>query len=172
MAHRIRHAMSTEPLRGMLAGRVEVDEAYVGGKPRPGNNEPRKTGRGTKKAAVVALVERGGSVRAFPIERVNARTLKEAVRQNVDRSAMILTDEWAAYQGLGSEFKGGHFTVNHGAGEYWRGGGGTNTVESYFALLKRVVTLSVGLSPARSSSAWNSFLEKMRIAIRYTPFTS
>jgi transposase-like protein len=35
MAHRVRHAMSTEPLKGTLAGRIEVDEAYVGGKPRP-----------------------------------------------------------------------------------------------------------------------------------------
>lgn len=52
---------------------------------------------------------------------------------------MILTDEWAAYRGLGKEFKGGHSTVNHGEGEYWRGGAGTNTVESYFALLKRGV---------------------------------
>lgn len=139
MAHRIRHAMSAEPLKGMLAGRVEIDETYVGGKPRPGNNEGRKSGRGTKKAAVVALVERGGKVRSFPIERVNAATLKGAVRENVERSAMILTDEWASYQGLGKEFKGGHFTVNHGDGEYWRGGAGTNTVESYFALLKRGV---------------------------------
>lgn len=139
MAHRVRHAMSQQPLRGMLAGRVEVDESYVGGKPRAGNNEPRRTGRGTKKAAVVALVERDGKARAFPIERVNAKTLKGAVRENVDRSAMILTDEWPAYRGLHREFRGGHFTVNHGAGEYWRGGAGTNTVESYFALLKRGV---------------------------------
>ncbi len=137
MAHRVRHAMSQEPLKGMLAGRVEVDETYVVGKPRRGNDEPRKSGRGTSKAAVVALVERDGKARAFPIERVNAATLKKAVRDNVDRSAMILTDEWASYQGLGKEFKGGHFTVNHGEREYWRGGAGTNTVEAFFALLKR-----------------------------------
>ncbi len=141
MAHRIRHAMGQEPLKGMLAGRVEVDETYVGGKPRPGNNEVRKPGRGTKKAPVVALVERGegGRVRARPIERVNAKTLKGAVRECVDRKAMILTDEWSAYTGLGDEFKGGHFTVNHGAGEYERGGAHVNTAESYFALLKRGV---------------------------------
>ena len=131
--------MSTEPLRGMLAGRVEVDEAYVGGKPRPGNNERRKSGRGTKKAAVVALVERDGRARMFPIARVDAKTLKGAVRENVDRSAMIMTDEWAAYKGLGKEFKGGHFAVEHGAGEYARGAAHVNTVESLFALLKRGV---------------------------------
>ena len=92
-----------------------------------------------KKTPVVALVERDGKARAFPIERVNAATLKGAVRENVDRSAMIMTDEWASYRGLGTEFEGGHFTVNHGKGEYARDGASTNTVESYFALLKRGV---------------------------------
>ena len=84
MAHRVRYAMSQEPLKGMLAGRVEVDETYVGGKPRPGNNEPRKSGRGTNKAAVVALVERDGRARAFPIERVNAgRSRARFVRTSI-----------------------------------------------------------------------------------------
>lgn len=36
-------------------------------------------------------------------------------------------------------FKGGHKTVNHGEGEFMRGNASTNTVESYFALLKRGV---------------------------------
>lgn len=139
MAHRIRHAMARDPLKGMLAGRVEIDETYVGGKPRKGFGEPSKTGRGTKKVPVVALVERGGKARAMPVERVNAKTLKGAIRENVDRSSMILTDEWAAYRGIGAEFKRGHFAVNHGAGEYARGGAHTNTVESFFALLKRGV---------------------------------
>jgi transposase-like protein len=140
MCHRIRLAMAKEPLKGMLAGQVEVDETYVGGKPRKGSGEPAKTGRGTKKVPVMALVERGGNVRAMPIERVDARTLKGAIRENVDRGAMILTDEWAAYKGIGDEFKRGHFTVNHGAGEYACGGAHTNTAESYFALLKRGIT--------------------------------
>src|SRR5712691_9329087 len=34
LCHRIRHAMSQEPLKGLLKGTVEVDEAYIGGKPR------------------------------------------------------------------------------------------------------------------------------------------
>src|SRR3954447_13370859 len=32
--HRIRECMKLEPMAGMLSGTVEVDEAYVGGKPR------------------------------------------------------------------------------------------------------------------------------------------
>jgi ISXO2-like transposase domain len=139
MTHRVRYAMSQEPLKGMLVGTVEVDETYVGGKPRPGSGLPRRLGRGTRKTPVVALVERGGRARSRPIERVDAKTLKGAVRENVNRQAAIMTDEWRSYQGLDKEFEGGHHMVRHSAGEYWRDGVGTNTVESYFALLKRGV---------------------------------
>jgi transposase-like protein len=138
MAHRIRHAMSKEPLAGLLRGTVTVDETYIGGKPRKQHNQPKaKRGRGTKKVPVVALVERGGRVRAHKIERVNAKTLKDAIRENVDRSATIMTDEWRAYQGIGKEFAGGHHAVNHSKAEYVRGDASTNDAESYFALLKR-----------------------------------
>jgi transposase-like protein len=140
MAHRIRHAMSKEPLAGLLRGTVEVDETYIGGKPRPEAGVPKaKRGRGTKKTPVVALVERGGKVRARKIERVDGATLKAAIRNHVDRSATIMTDEWAAYRGIGTEFDGGHQSVNHGQGEYARGDAYVNTAESYFALLKRGV---------------------------------
>lgn len=138
MAHRIRLAMKEHPLAGLLKGQVEVDETYVGGKPRRDGPKAKK-GRGTKKTPVLVLVERDGRARAKPIERVDGKTLKDAVRESVDRSAMILTDEWGGYQGLHTEFKGGHYTVNHGEGEYERGGAHTNTAESYFALLKRGV---------------------------------
>jgi hypothetical protein len=59
--------------------------------------------------------------------------LKGAIRENVDRKARIMTDQWGAYRGIGKEFEGGHDAVNHGAGEYARADASTNTVESYFA---------------------------------------
>ena len=76
MCHRIREAKKREPLAGLLSGTVEVDETYVGGKPRPEPGQPRnaKRGRGTKKTPVVALVERDGRVRASKVERVNGAT--------------------------------------------------------------------------------------------------
>lgn len=138
MAHRIRHAMNSEPLVGLLKGTVEVDETYVGGKPRKEHGKPKgKRGRGTKKTPVVALVERGGKVRSHVVESVNAKTLKDAIRENVNRSSTIMTDEWKSYRGIGKEFDGGHRTVNHGKGEFVRGDASTNEAESYFALLKR-----------------------------------
>jgi transposase-like protein len=140
MAHRIRHAMSQEPLAGRLKGTVEVDETYIGGKPRQRHGHPKpKKGRGTKKIAVVALVERGGQARAHKIERVDAKTLGKAIRENVDRRSTLMTDQFGSYAEIGSKFDGGHHTVNRGKGEYVRGDASTNEVESYFALLKRGV---------------------------------
>jgi transposase-like protein len=138
LCHRIRHAMSKEPLAGLLRGTVEVDETYVGGKPRQRHGEPRrKKGRGTKKVAVVALVERGGQARAHKVEHVDAKTLGKAIRENVDLRSTLMTDQFGSYAEIGSKFDGGHHTVNHGKGEYVRGDASTNEVESYFALLKR-----------------------------------
>jgi transposase-like protein len=77
-----------------------------------------KRGRGTKKTPVVALVERNGRVRARKTDRVDGQTLKAAIRENVDRKSRIMTDEWAPYRGIGTEFDGGHEFVKHSAGEY------------------------------------------------------
>lgn len=139
MAHRIRHAMSQEPLAGLLKGGVEVDETYIGGKPRKGR-PAGKRGRGTTKPPVVVLVERDGRARARAVERVNAKTLKGAIRENVDHASRIYTDEFSAYWGIGHEFAYGHMRVDHSKGEYAQGEAHTNTAESFFALLKRGIT--------------------------------
>ena len=46
-----------------------------------------------------------------------------------------MTDEWGAYNGLSEKFK--HSVVSHGAGEYVKGNAHTNTIEGFWALLKR-----------------------------------
>ncbi|MGD1146545.1 MAG: IS1595 family transposase [Thermoanaerobaculaceae bacterium] len=137
MAHRIRYAMNAGGMAPLLKGDVEVDETYVGGKPRKGSKHPAKRGRGTKKQPVMALVERNGQVRTHVVPNVSGATLRRMIRASVGRQARILTDEWAGYNGIGKEFDGGHETVNHGNGEYARGDVFTNTAESFFALLKR-----------------------------------
>jgi transposase-like protein len=146
LAHRIRHAMAREPLKGLLGaggGTVETDETWVGGKPRkragkrqPGDSRERPS---PSKTRVVGLVERGGRARAHVIQDLTAPTLKAAVRAHVDPSARLMTDENHAYFGLGNEFAGGHHVVNHSAGEYARGDATTNTVEGFFGFFKRGV---------------------------------
>lgn len=137
LAHRIRFAMKQEPLASMLKGIVEVDETYIGGKSHG------RRGRGAaKKTVVLALVERDGRIKSKPVERVSAKELKGAIRENVDKDAQIMTDEFPSYRGIGREFDGGHRTVNHGRGQYAKGKNfyiNVNSAESYFALLKRGV---------------------------------
>jgi transposase-like protein len=143
LAHRIREAMRCAPLAGMLKGDVQVDETYIGpsraGKRRGPNDPPRKHGRGTTKQPVLALVETSGKVHSLPIARIDGKTLRNAMRDCIDPSSRIITDELPAYPKAAAGFAGGHQTVNHSQGEYVRASDGlhTNTAESYFALLKR-----------------------------------
>jgi len=141
LAHRVRYIMSEEPSTP-FTGTVEVDETYVGGKPRKSDPKPRKRGRGTSKIPVVAVVERGGRVVASPVANVNAANLKGAIRAYCHPSARIVTDELVLYKGIGSEFEGGHRTVNHSSDEYVRTDPDgfkvyTNTAEGFFSLLQR-----------------------------------
>jgi transposase-like protein len=138
--HRIREAMKKEPMASMLQGVVEIDETYVGGKPRKKTGK-HKRGRGTTKAPVMVLVERDGTAKVFPIENVDSKTLKNEIAVNVAKEAIIMTDELSSYQGI-RENAGEHRTVKHGAQEYARLDPDgvnvhTNTAESFFSLLKR-----------------------------------
>lgn len=139
LTHRIRFAMSQENVSNMLKGIVEVDETYIGGKPRKGSGEVNKRGRGTKKAPVLVLVERDGNAVSHPVANVTGKTLKSAIKEVVKKDSTIFTDEWKSYHGIGKSFKGGHKFVNHGIRQYNIGDVNTNTAESYFSLLKRGV---------------------------------
>jgi transposase-like protein len=151
MAHRIRYAMQQPPFTRQLAGTVEVDETYIGGKQRRSNVrqykplDPRKpdtrlrsVGRNTDtKTPVVALVERGGEVRSIRIANVTAETLGGAIRRHVAREAHLRTDSYPSYKLVGREYAS-HETVNH-AEVYVRGDAHTNTAENFFSILKRGV---------------------------------
>jgi len=132
MAHRLRHAMSADSSLP-LAGIVEVDETYVGGKRRHGKRG--RPGESSHKAPVVALVQRGGEARIFPMGRVTTQNLKKALHAHVHPVAHVMTDEFVSYQHATHGYR--HETVKHTDGEYVRGNVHTNTVEGVFSLLKR-----------------------------------
>jgi len=145
LMHRVRAAMAEEP-QGQLGGSVEVDETYVGGKPRKGSAVPHPLRRGYKKGPardfkdrkfpVVAMVERGGRVRAMVPEHVTAANLRSVMEANISPSARLMTDELNPYAAIGQGFAQ-HETVNHSRYEFARGDVTTNTVEGFFSLLKR-----------------------------------
>jgi transposase-like protein len=142
MLHRIRFAMSgsAPTLLGPNGGDVEVDETYVGGKPRyPGQGITGRPGPKSKKPCVMALVERGGSAKVLLGGAVTGKTFKQIVLENVDRSARVLTDEAPQYRGLKKEFARGHAYTKHSSHRYVKPGTDihSNTVESFFAIVKR-----------------------------------
>ncbi len=138
LAHRLREcpiAKKPRPLGGKNKV-VEGDETYIGGKAKN-----KAFGPPPEKAPVFALVERnGGHVRSFHVANVNAETLRPIIVKHASRKSYLMTDESRVYPTIGKEFSG-HGTVNHSADEYVRLGGfiHTNTIESYFAILKRGV---------------------------------
>lgn len=146
MAHRIRWALAQEPIREALKGIVEIDETYVGGKLRvgpqatkPGERPQDRLSATSNKAAVVAVLQRGGSVRSHHVERVTVENLRPIVDEMVAEDAHLMTDTSTVLASAGSERK--HSKVNHTAKEYSRVEDGTcvttNSVEGYFAILKR-----------------------------------
>jgi len=148
MAHRIRYAMTQEPLSSKLTGVVEIDEVYIGGRLRVGPlSEVRKPGERPKdrvsnrsnKAPVVSVLQRGGRVQSIHMERVTGENLRPVIDQMVDESAHVMTDTATVLKFTGTVRK--HSQVNHTAGEYVRKENGvkvtTNAVEGYFANLRR-----------------------------------
>jgi transposase-like protein len=140
---RIRHGVGSDNAR-KLTGTVEVDETYVGGKPRyrrTRHEQKGRSGRGTDKAAVLGMVERGGDVRFRMMDRLTSERLREVIAENADLTCRIITDELTQYRRLGMEFEGGHAFVKHSAGEYVKLGTDihSNSVEGVFSLLKRGV---------------------------------
>lgn len=148
MAHRIRAAMSN-PSPGPIGGEgkiVEADETYHGkaenaAAVRKRKTAPTKGGRSGPggKRPIVALVERGGEVRAFHMPKVTASNVREVLVKHASRKSRLHTDESNLYPVTGTEFAR-HETVRHSAKEYVRGDVHTNTVEGFFGIFKRGMT--------------------------------
>jgi transposase-like protein len=141
MMHRLRHAARTRSFTKPMGGEVEIDETFVGGKARNKRHDQRgKSGvtGGAGKAIVVGAVQRKGRVAARVVENVRADTLMQFVRETVSpRVELVATDKWVGYKHLGKEFP--HVAVDHAEGEYVRGRAHTNSVESFWAQLKRQI---------------------------------
>jgi hypothetical protein len=143
MMHRLREAMRTGGLAPMggVGSVIEADETYLG-QTEVERVSPQRRGRPfTKrgphnKRPIVALVERGGSVRTFHVPVADQAAVSKIVRDNIKRESRLHTDESRLYIKVGTEFKA-HETVKHTAYEYVRGDVTTNTVEGYFSIFKR-----------------------------------
>ena len=148
MCHRIREAMVDDnpPPLGGKDKAVEADETYYGNKVglKKKRAAKRTSTKGTKggfggtsnKYTVVSLVERGGNVRSFHVDKASKSSVREILVRNVNRQSDLMTDESRLYTETGAEFNR-HHTVNHRRGEYVRGKAYTNTLEGYYSIFKR-----------------------------------
>jgi hypothetical protein len=149
MVHRLRYAVTQDPMAAQLTGTVEVDETYIGGKwrakskrelqKRKAEREKDRPSPVDNKQAVVSMVQRGGDVRSHHVQRVTAATLRPILNHHIEYGARIMTDTGTVLHGAIHPRK--HDQVNHKDHEYGRYEGGicvsTNTVEGFFSLLKR-----------------------------------
>ena len=135
MTHRIREAMKSGKL-GQLGGSgkiVEADETYWG---REEGQESEKGAKSMNK--VVALVERGGELRAFHVADVTGKNLKAVLTEQIHADSHLMTDSSPRYNLVKREQPFAQYDqVNHSQGEYVRGIAHTNTAENFFSVFKR-----------------------------------
>lgn len=97
--HKLRRAM-VRPGRDRLAGRVEVDEAYIGGV------HPCRPGRQTETKALVAVavqVEARGRLGRIRLRRLldaSGESLTGFVQDAVEPGSLVHTDGWVGYEPL------------------------------------------------------------------------
>jgi transposase-like protein len=160
MLQQIRIAMGNEKDAKAFEAIVEVDETYVGGRPRRDNvrldtegnpilgvKEPSKRGRGTSKTPVVGVKEReSGNVYAkvmLPDEagkKLTGKQLLEVIEAACKEGATVISDDFKGYWILDDKRckKYVHLTVNHSLGEFSAGNGvHTNNIENFWSIVKR-----------------------------------
>lgn len=172
MAMKIREAMNID--RIMLSGIIEMDETYVGGKPRKkikkdDDDDKNKRGRGTKKEAVVGMVERDGNVKAFHVKKnaLKGKNLLELVRDNIDtEQSTLITDEYLAYNIMSKHIE--HHTINHKI-SYAIGDINTNSIESFWAFLKRII---IGKFHKMSMKHLNKYIDEFCFRYNYRKLKS
>ena len=179
MQQRIRAAMASDQAP-MLAGIIDADETYVGGKPRKSNKKnhdrPHKRGKGTDKTPVIGAVERDGNAIAQVADDLSGKGILEFIKSTIRPDAKILiTDEYKPYRVVRNLMP--HGIVNHKE-EYVNGPFHTNTIEGFWSLLKRAWygshhKYTVGFMPLyvaeaawkynhrRDARLWDTFMESV-----------
>ena len=138
--HRIRMSLHSGSIE-KASGHVEADETFIGGKARNMHIAERKrriTGTGGKdKTAVMGILERGSKVRTIVVPNRKKKALQAEVKKHVEAGSALYTDALLSYDGLESDYA--HQVIDH-AVAYADGNVHTNTLENFWALLKRSIS--------------------------------
>ena len=149
MLRQVRKAMSNIEHGKIFEAIVEIDETYIGGKPRKKNrkdsdDKPSKRGRGTKKNPVIGIVDREKkkvyarvSLPNKEGKELSGNQLLGILNEICKNNATVITDEFTGYSIL-RKTKYVHLVIDHTKGfvdDFVH----TNNVESFWAILKRGV---------------------------------
>lgn len=126
--------------RGVFAGcRVEVDEAYFGGR-RKG-----RRGRGAEgKVAVFGMKTRDGVARMVQVKDTSAETLVGLIEENIDKGSIVYTDKYKSYNDL-KVVGYRHKRINHRK-RFVNGKTHTNGVEGLWSYVKEGLAKHHGIS--------------------------
>jgi transposase-like protein len=156
MLQQIRTAMGNTDMSKAFEAFVEIDETYVGGKPRKENakvdengnriEKKNKRGRGTDKTPVIGVKERNTkkvyAQVALPNEsgqKLSGKQLLSILDKVCKDETVVISDEFSGYNILDKQHKNNfvHLTVNHSAGQFAVGNIHTNNIESFWSCFKR-----------------------------------
>ncbi len=137
ICHRVRAMLDNDQF-GKLMGIVEVDETYIGGKESNKHLSKRRVRGGTGgKTEVIGAISRKGNVVCKMIEQADWDTYDKFVREAVsNKVSLVATDDSYHYRDL-ERMGYRHRSVNHSAQEYVRGEVHTQSIDSFWSLLKR-----------------------------------
>jgi len=136
MCTRLRAAMRNKEW-GELMGVVEVDEVYLGGKERNKHLGKRGKWASQGKTEVIGAIARKGNVVCQMVEDADFKTYDDFVRKTVsNKVSLVATDETFRYRNL-QRLGYPHEIVTHRDEEYVRGQVHTQTIESFWSLLRR-----------------------------------
>ncbi len=145
LCHRIREAVKDADT-SLLAGIVEIDETWIGGKAKNMHRRDWERKKATtlnpmvNKTAVVGAIQRGGDVRLQVVAEVDFETMKAFIKQRIaDECPAICTDENAVYNPIIADPDTKHYQVNHSNKQYVFGDIHTNTLENVWSLFKRSI---------------------------------
>lgn len=121
-----------------LKGDVEVDTGFFGGKGNAGANNKDLGKVMEKKTIVTVAVERKGKIKAKVVSNASSLSMADFVEKNIEsRLTSVLTDTSVVYARIDKTHS--RYSVNHSKREYVRGDIHINTVETFFAHLKRSI---------------------------------
>lgn len=121
-----------------FSGTIQADESFVGGKNknRHSNKKVKESqGRSVKDKTPVFGLLNNGKAHTTVVPNTKATTLKPIINAMIEQGAIVVTDEWNAYNGLAKNFQ--HEVINHKKNEFVRGNFHTNGIENFWSLLKR-----------------------------------